>query len=330
MSYRFADPQYLLIGLLIPLLVAWYFKRLVQKSTTLRFSHGGFLKAAQKPLAAKLRHLPFVLRMVVISFLLLAFARPQSGASEEDIVTEGIDIVLVLDLSSSMLAEDIQPNRIEASKQVASEFIQGRKNDRIGMVVFAREGYTQCPLTLDYGVLLQFLEELKVGTIEDGTAIGMGLSAAVNRLKESKARSKVIILLTDGRNNAGEIDPVTAAQMAQAFGIRIYAIGAGTRGLAPYPVDDPVFGRRHTRLMVDIDESTLKKTAELTGGRYFRATDRESLEKIYGEINRLEKTEIQVKEFTRYGELFYFPLLAATVLLFCEIGLANIWLRKIP
>jgi Ca-activated chloride channel family protein len=200
----------------------------------------------------------------------------------------------------------------------------------MGLVVFAAEAFTQCPLTLDYDILLNLMKEIKVGLIEDGTAIGMGLATAVKRLRDSQAKSKVIILLTDGRNNQGEIDPVTAAQMAQAFDIRVYAIGAGTRGTAPYPVDDPVFGRRIMRVRVDIDEDTLQKVAQTTGGRYFRATDSQSLEEIYQEIDRLEKTEIQVEQFTRYGELFHFPLAVGLLFILGEVTLAGTVLRKIP
>jgi len=276
------------------------------------------------------RHVLFVLRMFVLVLLILGFARPQSGVKGEEVITQGLDIVLAMDVSSSMLAEDIRPNRVEAAKQVAAEFIKGRKNDRIGMIVFAGEAYTQCPLTIDYGILLNFLNQIHVGIIEDGTAIGMGLATAVNRLRNSKAKSKVIILLTDGRNNRGEIDPITAAQTAQAFDVRIYTIGAGTRGTALYPVNDPFFGKRYVPMRVDIDETTLQKIAEMTGGKYFRATDRKSLSGIYHGIDRMEKTKIKVKEYTRYSELFYYFVGGAVLLLLGEIGLANTKLRKIP
>jgi Ca-activated chloride channel family protein len=268
--------------------------------------------------------------MLALATLILAFARPQSGVSGEDIITEGIDIVLALDISSSMLAEDLTPNRVGAAKQVAADFVRGRRNDRIGLVIFAGEAYTQVPLTLDYGVVSDLLDELQVGMVEDGTAIGMGLATAVKRLQGSDAESKVVILLTDGRNNRGEVDPVTAAQMAQAFDIRVYAIGAGTRGEAPIPVADPMFGRRYVRMPVDIDEEALQEVAELTGGQYFRATDRESLESIYREIDELETTEIEVQHYTRYGELFHYPLALGLLLVVLEVGLGNTILRKIP
>lgn len=277
-----------------------------------------------------MRHVLFALRTLALASLIVAFARPQSGFSGETILTEGIDIVLALDLSSSMLAEDLTPTRVEAVKQVAASFVQGRQNDRIGLVVFAGQAFTQAPLTLDYNVMLSLLSELEVGMIEDGTAIGMGLATAVKRLQESDAESKVVILLTDGRNNRGEIDPVTAAQMAQALDIKVYAIGAGTRGEAPITIDDPAYGRRRMRMRVDVDEPTLQAVAEQTGGRYFRATDTRSLEAIYSEIDELETTEIEVEHYTQYGELFHFPLALGLLVLVLEVGLGNTVLKKIP
>ncbi len=330
MFYRFANPEFLLVLLAVPVLCFWYARRNRKLTAPLRFSSLTNLKLASKPGAARARHLIFAMRMLAFALLVAAFARPQSGVSGEEVLTQGIDIVLALDVSSSMLAQDIEPNRLEATKQVAANFIQGRRNDRIGMVVFAADGYTQCPLTLDYNILLDFLKEIRVGMIDDGTAMGMGIATAVNRLKNSDAKSKVLILLTDGRNNAGEIDPLTAADLAKTFQVRIYAIGAGARGLAPYPVDDPVIGRRTAQIRVDIDEDTLRKVAELTGGKYFRATNRESLEEVYREIDSLEKTEIKVKEYTRYGELFSYPLSGAIFLLLVEVALANTWFRRIP
>jgi len=330
MFFRFSEPQFLTLLLLIPLLGFWYFKRQRGKGATLRFSHLGFVKEVHRPSATRARHILFVLRMFVLSLLVLAFARPQSGIRGEEVITQGIDIVLAADISSSMLAEDIKPNRVGAAKQVAAEFIKGRKNDRIGMVVFSGEAYTQCPLTLDYGILLSFLDEIRVGMIEDGTAIGMGLATAVNRLRMSEAKSKVIILLTDGRNNRGEIDPVTAAQAAQAFDIKIYTVGAGTRGTALYPVNDPFFGKRYVPIRVDIDEDTLMKIADMTGAKYFRATDRKRLGAVYREIDEMEKTKIKVKEYTRYSELFYYLVGIGMVLFLGEIGLAHTRFRKIP
>jgi Ca-activated chloride channel family protein len=268
--------------------------------------------------------------MAALAALSLALARPQSGMKGEEAITQGIDIVVTLDISSTMLAEDIKPNRVDAAKVVAAEFIKGRKNDRIGMVVFSGDAYTQCPLTIDYGILLSLLDQVKVGMIEDGTAIGMGLATAVNRIRSSESKSKVIILLTDGNNNRGSIDPVTAAQAAQAFDIRIYTIGAGTQGTAMFPVDDPFFGRRYAPMRVEIDENLLKRIASLTGGKYFRATDRESLERIWREIDAMEKTKIKVKEYTRYSEKFFWYAGLALALLLAEVVLANTKLRKIP
>jgi len=327
---HFANPQGLFFLCIVPLLGFWYFKRQEKREGTLRFSHLGFAKEVYKTSSVQARHILFLLQMLVLSLLVVAFARPQSGIKGEEVITQGVDIVLAMDISSSMLAEDIRPNRVEASKQVAAEFVKGRKNDRIGMVVFSGEAYTQCPLTLDYGIVLNFLDQLYVGMIEDGTAMGMGLATAVNRLRNSEAKSKVIILLTDGRNNRGEIDPITAAQAAQAFDVRIYTIGAGTRGTAMYPVDDPFWGRRYVPMQVDIDEESLRKIAEMTGGKYFRATDRKQLDSIYREIDSMEKTEIKVTEYTRYSELFYYFVSIAGLVLLGEIGLAHTRFRKIP
>ncbi len=264
--------------------------------------------------------------------IIIGLARPQSGTRKQEITTEGIDIMLILDVSSSMKAEDFKPkNRLEAAKAVAKEFVQGRNNDRIGLVIFAGEAFTQCPLTLDYGVLTDLLDKIQIAPESwDGTAIGNGIATSVVRLKDSKAKSKVIILLTDGRNNAGEINPLTAAQVAQTFDIRVYTIGAGTRGSAMYPVDDPLFGRRYVSMPVEIDEDLLRKIADQTGGEYFRATDTEKLRQIYQEINEMEKTKIQVKEFTKYRELYVNYAGAGLILLILEILMLNTILRKLP
>ncbi len=329
MIYRFADPVYFLLLAVVPLLACWYVIRGRLQVGSLRYSSLAPIRRADHR-SGRYRHLLFGLRALALTALIVAFARPQSGVTAENVTTEGIDIVLALDLSSSMLAEDLEPNRLAAAKQVAADFVRGRRNDRIGLVVFAGDAFTQAPLTLDYEIVTTLLDELEVGIIEDGTAIGMGLATAVKRLQGSAAESKVIVLLTDGRNNRGEIDPVTAAQMAQALDVRIYAIGAGTLGTARVPVDDPIFGRRYAQMRVDVDEPTLKETAALTDGRYFRATDRESLERIYEEIDALETTEIELEQFTRYGELFHVPLLFGLGVLLLEVGLARTVLRKIP
>lgn len=329
--YRFADPIILYLLALLPLLFLYHIRQRRSRSVTLRYSHLGVVKAAGKSSWALYRYLLFGLRLLALAFLILALARPQSGSREEEIYTEGLDMIMALDISSSMLAEDFKPNnRLEVAKLVAEEFIKTRTSDRIGLVVFARESYTQCPLTMDYGVLLNFIQDVEVGLIEDGTAIGMALANAANRLKDSKAKSKVIILLTDGRNNAGELHPLTAAQVAQALDIRVYTVGAGSRGTALYPVNDPIMGKRYVRLPVEIDEDLLQQMADKTGGKYFRAVDRNSLEEVFAEIGRLEKTKIEVKEYTRYKELFIYYLMAGLFLLGMETILANTKFKKIP
>ncbi len=328
---HFADPQFLLLLLVIPFLIWRHFRGGKRRAATLRYSNTGLLQQAVRPNRVRWRQSLFWLRMAAVALVVVGLARPQSGHTEEEIITEGIDIVLTLDISSSMLAEDFRPlNRLEAAKQVAEKFIRGRRSDRIGLVVFAGKSFTQCPLTLDYGIVINFLQSVKVGLIEDGTAIGLAIANAVNRLRHSEAKSKVVILLTDGRNNRGEIDPITAAKVAKAMGVRIYAIGVGTRGQALYPVNDPIFGKRYVRMPVDIDEGMLRQVARLTNGRYFRATDRESLEKIFEEIDRLEKTKIEVKEYTRYTELFPKWTWAALAVLVLEMVLANTRFRKLP
>ncbi|NUM77159.1 VWA domain-containing protein [candidate division KSB1 bacterium] len=327
----FAQPEFLFLLLLLPLLVWWYWRTYRRRTATLRYSNLDLLKTLPRRSNYSARHLLFALRLLALGLIIVTLARPQSGQTEEEVTTEGIDIVLTLDISSSMLAEDFKPkNRIEAAKQVAQQFIEGRKSDRIGMVVFAARSFTQCPLTLDYGILINFLKKVDVGLVDDGTAIGLGMATAVDRLRNSKAKSKVVILLTDGVNNAGEIDPLTAGRVAQAFNIRFYTIGVGTRGQALYPVQDPIFGKRYVPMPVEIDEASLTRIAEMTKGKYFRATDRQSLEKVFAEIDQLEKTKIEVKQFTRYKELFVSWLAVALGLVFVEIVLANTKFRKIP
>lgn len=327
----FAHPEFLFLLLLLPLLAWWHVRSYQRRTATLRYSNLDLMKSLPQRSRYSSRHLLFGLRWLAIGLVIVALARPQSGQTEEEITTEGIDIVLALDVSSSMLAEDFRPkNRIEAAKLVAEQFVTGRSSDRIGMVVFAARSFTQCPLTLDYGILINFLKKVDVGLIDDGTAIGLGMATAVDRLRNSKAKSKVVILLTDGINNAGEIDPLTAARLAQAFNIRFYTIGVGTRGQALYPVQDPIFGKRYVPMPVEIDEAMLTKIAELTKGKYFRATDRQSLEKIFAEIDQLEKTKVEVKQFTRYRELFVHWLALALGLVFIEVVLAGTVFRKIP
>lgn len=330
--FRFASPEYLILLLIIPLLVFYHWRRSHRLTGKVKYSTLRHMRDLPVSWRQRLRKNYYILRLIILALLILGLARPQSGTRKQEITTEGIDIMMALDVSSSMLAEDFKPkNRIQASKAVAQEFIQGRINDRIGLVIFAGEAFTQCPLTLDYGVLTDLLDKIEVAPRDwDGTAIGNGIATSVMRLKDSKAKSKVIILLTDGRNNAGEINPITAAQVAQTFDIRVYTIGAGSRGTALYPVDDPIFGRRYVSMVVEIDEDLLQNIAGKTNGKYFRATDTEKLRQIYQEINEMEKTKIQVKEFTNYKELFVNYAGTGLALLILEILIFNTWLRKLP
>ncbi len=328
--YRFEDPWFLVLLVVLPFMVYSYVARRRQRSGAIRYSDVASLKHADVGRTGRFRHSLFIFRIIALTALIVAFARPQTGITSETVTAEGIDIVLVIDISSSMLAEDLEPNRLEAAKSVAAEFVAGRRDDRIGLVVFAGQAFTQAPLTLDYSVVTDLLGQMEVGMIQDGTTVGMGLATAVKRLQASDAESKVIVLLTDGRSNTGEIGPVTAAQMAQALGVKVYTIGAGSQGMARVPVDDPTLGRRYVNIQVDVDEPTLREVAQLTGGRYFRATDSESLSEIYREIDELETTEVEVQNFTSYGELFHYPLAAGLLLLVLEVGLGQTALRKLP
>ena len=264
-----------------------------------------------------------------MALLIVVLARPQSTDSWSSSSTEGIDIMLSMDISGSMLAQDLKPNRLEAAKDVAASFINGRPNDNIGLVVFSAESFTQCPLTTDHTVLLNLFKDIQSGMIQDGTAIGLGLANAVSRIKDSQAKSKVIILLTDGSNNAGEIAPVTAAEIAKTFGVRVYTIGVGTQGMAPYPFQT-AFGVQYQNIPVEIDEATLKQIASITGGQYFRATDNASLKEIYAEIDQMEKTKISVQEFSKKQEEYKNWALLVFALLLIEILLRNTLLRNIP
>ncbi len=329
---RFANPLFLLMLLVIPVLVWFYIKREGKKKASIRFSSLDIINKVKPAEAGIVKHLFVIMRMLVIVLLILAFARPQAGQKGEEVLTRGIDIMLVLDTSTSMKAEDFKPkNRLEAAKLVVKDFVKGRKNDRIGIIVFSALSFTQCPLTLDYGAVLDFLKNVEIGmTNTDGTAIGTAIANAVNRLKDSKAKSRVIILLTDGRNNRGEIGPLTAAKVAQAMGIKIYVIGAGKPGGAMIRVDDPVFGKRYVKIDADLDEETLSGIAEATGGLYFRATSQGSLKNIYKKIDEMEKTEIKIKEYTNYSELFLYFILPALIIFSMELFLKNTYFRKIP
>jgi Ca-activated chloride channel homolog len=328
---RFANPIFLILLGIIPLLVWDYFRRAKTREASIIFSDISIPKNIRPGFRVRYRHVPMMLRMLAVFIFILALARPQAGQKEEEIITEGIDIMLTLDISGSMKAEDFAPqNRLGAAKDVLKDFIRSRRNDRIGLVVFSRYSFTQCPLTLDYGTLLELLDKVDIGMIEDGTAIGMALTNAVNRLRDSTIKSKIIVLLTDGVNNAGKIDPLTASKAAKALGIKIYTIGAGKPGGAMYPVEDPVFGKRYVHIDTEIDETLLKNIADETGGLYFRAKDKEGLAEIYKTIGQLEKTKIETKEYANYTELAWIFILPGFIFFLLEIALANTLFRKIP
>ena len=326
---NFAYPKvFYLLLLLIPLIAWYYFKQ--RSVSSVQVSSTTAVENLPVSFRQYLRHILFVLRLVIFVILIIILARPQSSNSWENVSTQGIDIVLALDVSSSMLAQDLKPDRLEASKDVAIEFIAGRPNDRIGLVVFSAESFTQCPLTTDHAVLINLFKDVKSGMIEDGTAIGVGLANAVKRLKDSQAISKVIILLTDGVNNRGVIDPLTAAELAKTFHIRVYTIGVGTEGNAPYPMQD-MFGRTYTASVpVEIDEKTLQQIADITNGKYFRATDNNKLRQIYYEIDKLEKSKINVKEFSRKEEEYLPYGIVAFILVLAEFLIRRIFLRTVP
>lgn len=325
----FAYPYLLFLLLLIPVFVVWYIFKGRKLNPSLKVSNINPLKRVSKGIKAPLRHLLFALRMVALGLLVIALARPQDHNSWKKDSVEGIDIVMAMDISTSMLAMDLQPNRIEAAREVAQKFINNRPNDNIGFVIFASESYTLCPMTTDHTVLLNRIKDVEPGMLEDGTAIGMGLATAINRIKDSKAKSKVIILLTDGVNNSGEISPNMAANLAKTFGIRIYTIGVGSRGEAPYPVPTP-FGTRIQKLPVDLDEPTLEAVAKITDGHYYRAVDNKSLDKVYDSIDKLEKSKVVSKSFSSYEDLYLPWLIAALLILMIEFVLRHTFLRTNP
>ena len=328
-NYTYANPQmFYLLLVLVPMIV-WYIFRQKKFSASLQISTLKGLANAPKTWKHYLRHLIFVLRILVIALLVVILARPQSTENWENVNTEGIDIVMAIDVSTSMLARDLEPDRLEAAKDVAAKFVTGRPYDRIGLVIFSAESFTQCPLTTNHAVVVNMLRETETGLLEDGTAIGNGLGTAVSRLKDSDAISRVVILLTDGSNNAGEIPPLTAAEIAKTYGVRVYTIGVGTEGVAPYPVQTP-FGIRTQNVQVKIDEETLQSIANTTGGKYFRATDNEKLKNIYDEIDALEKSKIEVKEFSKKKEEFLPFALAAGLLLILSMLLKISVFRNIP
>lgn len=326
---KFANPEAFYLLLLVPAAIAWYWFRDSGTRAKLQISDYSAFLEKSKSVKQYLQHLLFIFRVLAYALLVIALARPQSTLSRQSVSVEGIDIVLAMDISGSMLAEDFKPNRLGAAKEVAEDFIKGRPGDRIGLVVFSGESFTQCPLTTDHPVLINLFDEIKSGMIEDGTAIGDGLSTAVSRLKESQAVSKVIILLTDGENNRGFIDPKSAAEIARVFGLRVYTIGIGTIGTAPYPVPTP-FGMQYQQMEVRIDEPLLKQIAEMTNGRYFRATNNLKLKEIYSEIDKLEKSKVDVTEFRRKKEEFKPFALAALIILLLDFILGITVFRKFP
>ncbi len=329
MNYTFLHPQYFWLLLLLIPMIAWYIWKQNSIHPTIQISSLRLFSKIGKSRKSYLRHLPFIFRILTIIFIIIALARPRSTNQLQNVTTEGIDIMISLDISGSMQAMDFKPNRLEAAKDVAINFISGRPNDRMGLVIFASESFTQCPLTLDHNVLTNLFRDVRIGMLEDGTAIGMGLATAVNRIKDSDAKSKVIILLSDGENNRGTIAPLTAAEIARTFGIRVYTIGVGSVGMAPVPINT-VFGQQIQQQEVRIDEAMLSEIAEITGGQYFRATNKAALEKIYSEIDAMEKIKIEVQEYTRYSEEFLPFALLALLFLLLEIVLKNTVLRTLP
>ncbi|MDP4763989.1 MAG: VWA domain-containing protein [Salibacteraceae bacterium] len=326
-DWEFAHIDFLWALLILPLLVLWHVLQFWKNKPVIGFSQTAWLTSAGNS-KTWLIHFAFALRLLAISAMIVGLARPQSSTKLQSITTEGIDIIMAMDISSSMLARDFEPNRLDAAKEVATEFIKGRPNDRIGLVVYSGESFTQCPLTTDHDKLINLLAELKNGMITDGTAIGMGLATAVNRLKESTAKSKVVILLTDGENNSGNIPPLTAAEIATTFGVRVYTIGVGTVGEAPMPYQDVIGRIRYQNVPVTIDEKTLTQIADLTDGEYFRATDNQKLKDIYQKIDSLEKTIIEETQFEKKSEEFLPLALLALGLLMLEFLIKRFALKS--
>ena len=314
--FEFANPWVLVLAVLIPLAVWWQKQWGNRREGTIQLSSVQAVKNVAGLSGKWKLKLVRTIQMIVLSLLIMAMARPRAVRDLTETSVNVVDINLVLDISSSMRAEDFKPNRLEAAKATARKFIEDREGDRIGLLVFAGESYIQCPLTIDYDVLLDLLDQVEiVDEAHDGTAIGMAIAHGINRLRSSDAKSRIMVLLSDGSNNAGELDPITAAGFAAEYDIKIYAIGVGSRGKAPFPVDDPVFGKRYVQVDVEMDEKTLQQLAETTNGQYFRATDEERLSEIYDEINSLERSEISVKQFREYRELFGWMLIPSVVIM---------------
>ena len=312
---EFAHPYYLVGLLVVPIMLLWYFKRGQYQEGSIRYSSISFIPT-QYLLRGKRKVIGLLfIKLIIISLMIIGLARPRISDTVRETNAEVIDILLVIDQSSSMLAQDFKPNRLEAAKNVAQSFIKAREGDRLGIIVFAGESYIQCPLTRDIDIITDFTKQIEIIDKEhDGTAIGMAIATAINRLRDSNSLSKVAILLSDGSNNAGELDPITAAELAKTFGIRFYTVAAGTHGMAPYPVTD-IWGRKTVQnVQVDVDESTLKEIAQITGGRFFRATDNESLKDVYSEINELERTEIEVLEYQNFTELYSWFTIPSAIL----------------
>lgn len=328
-NIQFANPELMVLFALIPLLILAYILKLHRNKASIKISDTKSLLAGIPKSQTWYRHLPFSLSCIALGALIVALARPQSSLNWQDVTTEGIDIVLAMDISGSMLAEDLKPNRLEASKEVAWSFIAGRPSDRIGLVTFSGESFTQSPLTTDHAILKNLFKDIRNGMIEDGTAIGMGLATSVNRLRESDAKSRVVILLTDGSNNSGSVPPLTAAEIAREFGVRVYTIGVGTNGKAPFPYTNRFGQTSYQNVEVRIDEESLKEIANLTGGRYFRATNNRSLEAIYQEIDALEKSKIEVMEYRKKKEEYYPFALLACILFLLQFTLQNTLLKTI-
>lgn len=325
----FANIEYLFLLLLLIPYIVWYILKHKKNNATLQMSDTNIYRDIKKSYKIYLLHVLFILRIIVLSLVILILARPQTTNNWQNSEVEGIDIMLAIDVSTSMLAEDLKPNRLEAAKDVAAEFISGRPNDNIGITLFAGESFTQCPLTVDHTVLLNLFQSINSGIVEDGTAVGMGIANAVSRLKDSKAKSKVIILLTDGTNNKGDISPLTAADIAKSFGIRVYTIGVGTNGMAPYPLR--VAGTiQYINTPVEIDEKTLTQIAITTNGNYFRATNNSKLKEVYKEIDKLEKTKLNVKQYSKRHEEYQWFAVIALLFLLLEFYLRNSILKKIP
>lgn len=325
----FHNPEYLLFLLLLIPVIFWYIWEMHKSDASLQISSHQDLKRYSKSLKVRMRHLPFICRVGAITLLVIAIARPQKSDSWKTENTEGIDIMFAMDISGSMELPDFKPNRLEAAKALAIDFIKSRPNDNIGLVVFAGESFTQCPLTTDHAVLINLFNAVSFNMIEDGTAIGLGLANAVARIKDGPARSKVIILLTDGSNNAGDITPITAGEIAQTFGVRVYTIGVGSHGDIRMPYQTPL-GVRYQVINSTFDEAPLKEIAQMTGGVYFRATDNNSLRTIYSEIDQLEKTKIRVREFSKKEEVYHIFALLALILFAMEIILRNTVLKSNP